>query len=184
MLISSTLSKGERIYRSSNRRKSLVSIPRRPRNSSRRKMQRMVEYCVRFDARFWYHGRLGHRRLDLDKAQLSQPGNSYHRHPVESIPFEGSSSFQGLRESTWGLGPALSYHVILATCLQVQLARQYTTLMLQPSYPVYQLSQPRPSACTKESTQRSSCHMTNHMHHSPFLPLAHSHDRLYMPYIA
>ncbi|KAN0116593.1 hypothetical protein V8E52_005737 [Russula decolorans] len=74
------------------------------------------------------------------QGQLSQPGNSGHRHPVESIPLEGSNSFQGLRECTWGLVPPLPYHVILATCLQARLARQYTTLMLQPSYPVHHLS--------------------------------------------
>jgi hypothetical protein len=57
------------------------------------------------------------------QGQLSQPGNSHHRHPVESIPFEGSNSFQGMRGGTRGLGTALPYHVILATCLQVRLAR-------------------------------------------------------------
>jgi hypothetical protein len=59
-------------------------------------------------------------------SQFSQPGNSYHRHlveTVESIPFEGSNSFQGLQGYTWGLGTALPYNVILATCLQVRLAR-------------------------------------------------------------
>lgn len=64
MLISSTLSKGpERIYQSSNRRKSLVNIPTRPRNSSQRYLLWMEEYCVRSDAIFWYHG-----RVDLDEA--------------------------------------------------------------------------------------------------------------------
>jgi hypothetical protein len=71
MLISSTLSEGpEIIYRSSNRRKNLVNIPSRPGNSSQGRMQRMVEYCVRSDARFWNHGRLYHRRLDLNKVGL------------------------------------------------------------------------------------------------------------------
>jgi hypothetical protein len=79
------------------------------------------------------------------QGQLSQPGNWDRRHPVENIPFEGSNSFQGLRGCTRGLVPALPYHAILATCLQVRLARQYATLMLQPSYPVHHLSQPRPS---------------------------------------
>ena len=102
----------------------------------------MVEYCVRCDARFWYHGRVNHGRVDLDKANSSSLANRTIAIWFESAPFEGSSSFQGLRGSTWVLVPALPY--FLATSLQVQLARQYTTLMLQPSYPVHQLSQPRP----------------------------------------
>jgi hypothetical protein len=80
------------------------------------------------------------------RGQLSQSGNSYHRQL--SIPFEGSNSFQGLRECTWGLVPALPYHAILATCLQVQLAHQYTALALQSSYPVHHLFQPHPSGTT------------------------------------
>ena len=72
----------------------------------------------------------------------AQPGNSYHLHPVENVPFEGSNSFQVMRG--YALSPALPYHVILATCLQVRLARQYTTLMLQPSYPLPFLTSSQP----------------------------------------
>ena len=65
MLISSILSEGsERIYRSSNRRKSLVTIPRRRRNFSQKKVPQMEEYCVRSDAKFGNHG----RRVDPHKA--------------------------------------------------------------------------------------------------------------------
>jgi hypothetical protein len=91
------------------------------------------------------------------QGQHSQPGNSNRRHPVENVSFEGSNYFQGVRGLA--LGPALPYHVILATCLQARLARQYATLMLQPSYPPPLLTSsqlqhhvPRPSI--------SSCHVT------------------------
>jgi hypothetical protein len=68
MLISSTLSRGpERMYRSSDRRKSSVNTPTKPVNSSQRKMQRMVEYCAHSDAIFWYHGRVD---LYLDEADF------------------------------------------------------------------------------------------------------------------
>ncbi|KAF8491089.1 hypothetical protein F5888DRAFT_1807729 [Russula emetica] len=86
---------------------------------------------------------------DGERGQLSQP--QLVPPPVESIPFEGSNSFQAQRGCTRGLGPlaALPYHVIPATYFQVQLAHQYTALMLQPFYPVHHLSQPRPSGCTE-----------------------------------
>ncbi|KAF8490458.1 hypothetical protein F5888DRAFT_1741471 [Russula emetica] len=89
------------------------------------------------------------RESQSRQGQLSQP--QVVPPPVGSIPFEGSNSFQALR-GTRGLGP-LPYHVLLATCLQAQLAHQYTALMLQrvqPFYPVLHLSQPRPSGCIEE----------------------------------
>jgi len=63
--------------------------------------------------------------------QRQRPLDSHDRHPVESVPFNSSSSFQGLQGCNWGSGPALPYHVILATYLQLQ----YTTLGL-PSRPL------------------------------------------------
>ena len=99
---------------------------------------------------------LNPRESRCRQGQLSQTGNSYHRHPIESIPSEGSNSFQGLRGSNWGFGSALPYHAILATCLQVRLARQYTALMLQSSYPV---APPLPT-----SSQR--LHKGSHYNHS------------------
>jgi hypothetical protein len=79
-----------------------------------------------------------HPRRDIEsrstQGQESQPRSSHHRHPpVANVPFDGSYPFQGARGCA--LGPALPYHVLLATCLQVQLARRYAALMLQSSYP-------------------------------------------------
>ena len=96
----------------------------------------MVEYCARSDARFLIRV---YGSVDLHDPKGSRLRKSYH--PVESIPFEGSGSYQGLGYGT----PTLLYHAVLATCLQVQLARRYTTLILQSSYSAHHFSQPRPN---------------------------------------
>jgi hypothetical protein len=147
MLISSTLFMGpERIYRSSIRRKSSVNIPMRARNFSQGKMQRMVEFCVHSDAVFWNHGRVCLSLANRTTVVLLRAFRS---------------GFQ-LLPGTWGLVPVLPYHAILATYIQVQFARQYTTLILQPSYPMYHHSQPHPSG-----DQRSCCHVTSHIPVTP-----------------
>ena len=105
------------------------------------------------------------RESPSSQGQWPQPGNSYHHRLVESIQFEGSNSFQELRSGgTWGLGPVIPYHIILATCLQVQLAHRLNTSLLCSSL----LTQHYLSQHYNQShDSRSSFQVTSHIDDLP-----------------
>jgi hypothetical protein len=168
MLISSTLSKGpKRRYGSSNRRKSLVNIPMRPRNSFQGRMQRMVEYCVRSDAIFWYHG-----SIDLDEAdslslatRTSRIARAFHsRIPIPSrgcgdIPGVSAQPYLIMQSSPHTFkfnSPVTSIHHSGASAL--------FNYPLAPPFPTSSQRQHRGSCTTTiPTTKRSRCHVLKHM---------------------
>jgi hypothetical protein len=142
----------ERIYGSSNRRKSLVNIPLRARNFSQGKMQRMVEFCVHSDAIFSFHRRVG---LILANRTTVVLLRAFH------------SGFQ-LLPGTWSLVPTLPYHA----------SQPYLTTGMPSSPHVFKFDSPvnTPPLCFSPltqcttfpnlilaATQRSCCHVTSHI---------------------
>jgi len=169
MLILSTLSTGsERIYRYSNRRKSLVIIPTRPGNSSQRKMQRMVEYYVRSDAKFCIHG-----RVDLYRASsLSLRATTIRLRAFHSkvpIPSRDCGNAPGVSSQPYLTMPS-SPHVFKFNSPVNTPLLCFSPLTQRTTSPNLVLAAPQ-RGCTP-ATKRSPCHVMSLQvirHHSSFL---------------